>query len=169
MYYHRKPWKPLPNPFERDHYARWVEGIEEEAAMEIRERRADNRRARALDAILNPPGMERNPFFAALTAVIFNREMLSYKKNLVMDAMDGLVVPLRVRGAGEEARNKVENDLRGAVRDSSSALYRALNYQRNCIPVTFGGARALIAFNYARSLQELERAELDTRGDAPDV
>ncbi|MDR3478365.1 MAG: hypothetical protein P4M14_10075 [Gammaproteobacteria bacterium] len=37
-----------------------------------------------------------------------------------------------------------------------SQLFSALNYQRNVIPITFFGSRAVIGLNYAKSLQDAQ-------------
>ncbi|CAM4397722.1 MAG: hypothetical protein LEGION0398_MBIBDBAK_01184 [Legionellaceae bacterium] len=46
------------------------------------------------------------------------------------------------------------------VFDSEKGLYKMLNYQRNFIPVTFGGTVSSLSFNFSRSLQSVQSAAI---------
>ncbi|MDR3478372.1 MAG: hypothetical protein P4M14_10115 [Gammaproteobacteria bacterium] len=63
---------------------------------------------------------------------------------------------IKSQAALDNAMLKHLKGFKADIFNPHSRLFRALNYQRNVIPITFFGSRAVIGLNYAKSLQDAQ-------------
>ena len=99
----------------------------------------------------------------ALTLIIRNEDLVLWKRYNIAVAINNIINTVDFQSS--DSKYTSVTNLKEAIFDKQTDLYKALNQQRNCGSLTIHGAMYAVSHNKSRSLQAAQAAALGGMGE----